>query len=73
MPGVEAQSRAGVQDGSRGDPACNEGSETGPSHPALLASPLKCTRPVPDELSPKAVQTIQVAGNGIVVEVALYD
>ncbi len=60
-----------MQDHSTRDPSSDKRSDTLPGHPTL-APPLQRAGPVPDDLGPKALQTIDVAGHRIVVEVALY-
>jgi hypothetical protein len=62
-----------VEDRHTGNPARDQGPEPLPSHAAPLAPSPKRTVPAPDDLGPIAVQTIQIAGYGVVVEVALYD
>ena len=69
----QSAQRDAVQDRGTRDPASDTRAETFPCHPTLLASPLKCAEPVPDDLGSKALQTIHVAGHRMVVEVALYD
>src|SRR5207249_6870036 len=44
-----------------------------PRHRAPLTPSAERAVPPPDDLSPKAIQTIHVAGNRVVVEVALHD
>jgi hypothetical protein len=60
-----------VQDHSSRDPPSDKRPETLPRHPTLLAPPLQRAGPVPDDLGPKALQTIDIAGHRTVV-VALY-
>jgi hypothetical protein len=62
-----------VQDHSTRDPPSDKRPETLPGHPTLLAPPLQRARPVPEDLGPKALRTIDVAGHRMVVEVALYN
>src|SRR5438445_12875974 len=62
-----------VQDLRTRNPAIDQLPEPFPDHWVSLAPPPKRTVPAPDHLSPKAVQTIHVAGHCMVVEVALYD
>ncbi len=62
-----------MQDRSTRDPPGHKRSETLPGHPTLLAPPLQRAGPVPDDLGPKALQTIDVAGHRMVVEVASYN
>src|SRR3954454_13142506 len=62
-----------MQDLCTRNPSIDQRPEPFPSHPVSLAPPPKRAVPAPDHLSPKAVQTIHIAGNCIVVEVALYD
>ena len=70
MPGVEAQVGMRVKDLRARNPACHQRLKPFPGHPTLLAPPPKRTVPLPDRLGPKAIQTVHVAGYGIVVEVA---
>jgi hypothetical protein len=62
-----------VQDHSTRDPPSDKRSDTLPGHPTLLAPPLQRAGPVPDDLGPKTLQTIDVAGHRMVVEVSLYN
>src|ERR1700752_2409752 len=62
-----------MQDLRTRNPSINQLPEPFPSHPVSLAPTPKRAEPAPDRLSPKAVQTIHIAGHCMVVEVALYD
>src|SRR5579863_2158383 len=62
-----------MQDLRTRNPAIDQRPEPFPSHPAPLTPPPKRAVPAPDHLSPKAVETIHIAGHRVVVEVALYD
>ena len=62
-----------MQDLRTRNPSIDQRPEPFPGHPISLAPPPQRTVPAPDHLSPKAVQTIHIAGNCMVVEVALYD
>src|SRR5579875_2857619 len=56
-----------------GNPAGDQVPKPLPSHAALLTPPPKRAVPVPNHLGSKAFQTVHVAGNSMVVEVALND
>src|SRR5208282_312548 len=73
MHGVEAHVRVRMQDLGTGNPTTDQQQEPRPGHPVMLAPPPERTVPTPDHLSPKAVQTIHIAGHCMIVEVALYD
>src|SRR6516164_1021373 len=62
-----------MQDFRTRNPAIDQRPEPFPGHPISLAPPPQRTVPAPDHLSPKAVQTIHIAGHCMIVEVALYD
>src|SRR5260370_24187832 len=61
-----------MQDLRTRNPSIDQLPEPFPGHPISLAPPPKRAVPTPDHLSPKAIQTIHIAGNCMVVEVALY-
>jgi hypothetical protein len=71
MHGVEAHVGMWVQNAGARDPCIDEAQEPHPGQPPTLAAAPKRPIPAPDDLSPKAVETIHVAGHGVVVEVAL--
>jgi hypothetical protein len=60
-----------MQDHSTRDPPSHKRPETLPRHPTLLAPPLQRAGPAPDDLGPKALQAIDVAGYRMVVEPSL--
>ena len=62
-----------MQDLRTRNPSIDQRPEPFPRHLVSLASPPKRAVPAPDHLGPKAVQTIHIAGNCVVVKVALYD
>jgi hypothetical protein len=62
-----------MQDLRTWNPSTNQPQEPFPGHPVALAPPPKRAVPTPDHLSSKAVQTIHIAGNCLVVEVAFHD
>jgi hypothetical protein len=62
-----------MQDLGARNPAVYQPLEPVPRHLVPLAPTAECAVPPPDDLSPKAVQTIHVAGNRVIVEVALYN
>ena len=61
-----------MQDHGTRDPRSDKRPEALPGHPTLLAPPLQHAGSVPDDLGPKTLQTIDVAGHRMVVELALY-
>ena len=62
-----------MEDRHTGNPARDQRPEPRPSHAASLTPSPQRAVPAPNDLRPKAVQTIQIAGYRVVVEVALYD
>jgi len=62
-----------MQDLCTRDPSIDQRPEPLPGNRVSLAPPPKRAIPAPDDLSPKAVQTIHIAGNCKIVEIALYD
>jgi hypothetical protein len=72
MAGVKAQVRMRVHLRTW-NAAIDQLAEPFRGHRGSLAPSPEGTVPAPDHLSPKAVQTIHVAGYCMIVEVALYD
>src|SRR5262249_43823664 len=72
IPGVEAQVGMRVKDFGTRNPAIDQRPEPLPCHPVALAPSPQRTVPAPDYLGPKAVQTIHVAGHGMLVNLTLY-
>src|SRR5208337_2074642 len=73
MNGVEAHIRMRMQDLGTRNPSIDQRPEPLPSHLVSLTPPPKRTVPAPNHLGPKGVQTIHVAGDCMIVEVALDD
>ena len=73
IPGVKAHVRMRMQDLRTWDPSIDQLPEPLPTYPASLTPPPERAVPAPDHLGPKAVQTIHIAGDRMIVEVALYD
>src|SRR4029077_19929118 len=70
--GVEEQVGIRMKDFRPGKPLFSEASQALPRHPAFLAATLKYPQPAFAHFTPKALETVEVAGNGMIVEVALY-
>ena len=70
--GVEAQIRVRMKDFGPGKPLCSETSQVLPRHPAFLAATLQYPQPAFAHFTPKALETGEGSGNGMIVEVALY-
>src|SRR5436190_23589746 len=70
MHSVEAYVRMRVHDAGAGDPRIDESQKPHPGQPPTLPAAPQRPIPAPDDLSPKAVQTIHVAGHRVVVEIA---
>jgi hypothetical protein len=61
-----------MKDFGPGKPLCSETGQVLPRHPALLAATLQYPQPAFAHFTPKALETGEVSGNGMLVEVALY-
>ena len=72
MRGVEAQVGIRMKDFGPGKPLGSETSQVLPRHPAFLAATLQCPQPAFAHFTSKALETGEVSGNGMIVEVALY-
>src|SRR5262245_38983186 len=72
MYGVEANIRMRMQNPGSGDPSYEERPKSCPRHAAPLTPKTERSIPAPDDLVAKGFQTIQVAGNCVIVEIALY-
>src|SRR5688572_26686545 len=73
MHGVKSQVRVRVQNPSARDVHVHQSEEPRPGQPPPLAPTPKRAVPAPEYLGPKAVQTIHVARDRVVVEVATND
>ena len=69
---VEAQVGIRMKDFGPGKPLCSETSQVLPRHPAFLAATLQYPQPAFAHFTPKALETGEVSGNGMIVGVALY-
>jgi len=69
---VEAQVGIRMKDFGPGKPLCSETSQVLPRHPAFLAATLQNPQPAFAHFTPKALETGEVSGNGMIVEVALH-
>jgi len=73
MFGVKAQIGMGLKDLGQRNPPLDQMLKPHPRHPALLAPTPKRTEPAPDHLEPKAIQTSQMAGYRLIVEVTPHN
>jgi len=72
MLGVEAQVGIRMEDFGPGKTLCSENSQVLQRHPPFLAPTLQHPQPAFAYFTPKALDTGEVSGNGMIVEVALY-
>src|SRR5262249_6401271 len=68
----EAQVGIRMKDFGPGKPLFSETSHVLPRHPTFLTAPLEYPQPAFAHFTPKALETDEVSGNGMIVEVALY-
>src|SRR5262252_11074492 len=70
--GVEAHVGIWMKDFRPWKPFFSETSHVLPRNPAFLATPLEYSQPAFADFTSKALKTIGVSGNCVIVEVALY-
>jgi len=74
MFGGKANMSMRMHDRNRRYPSIDESPHLRPGNPPFRLTPApKCVAPVANHSGPKVIQTTSVAGNSIIVEVALYD
>src|SRR5580693_4361576 len=73
MDGVKPYVWMRMQNPGARNPALDQPPKPIPRHLAPLAPSPERAVPPPDHLGPKAIQTSHVAGNRVVIEVALHD